>query len=144
MPTTKGDKTYNHLLKSESHKLHEEFTVKTGQAVDQFGLVVLNSDGTVQKAAADATAKTVLGYSVHPGAAEELVTVACKGYAQIFGFASGGAITAGPVKVAAAANATGYCGYANTAGDTSEDNLIVGWAMDAGGQDDVVRIMMAV
>jgi hypothetical protein len=140
MPTLKGETTRTLFLKTESHKLHEEFEVRAANTVKPGQLLALHTDGTVYPAAAGANESVVIGYALQPAAAGELVTVSCRGYGIAFGYAHGAGITAGPVKAAAAAvNADGYSGYANIGG--AEQALTVGWAIDSGAQNSVVRIL---
>jgi len=134
-----GEKTKSVFLKGvESNKIHQEFEVKAGSSVIKGQPLVLNTDGTVLPAAAGAKSFTVIGYALHTRATGELVTVAMKAYAIVWG-QSLGALNAGPVKVGAAPTDTTYGGYVATADAAGAD--VVGFALDAAAAaDELVRI----
>lgn len=140
MPTPFGDITKTLFLKSESHKLFNEFEVTTGQAVKKGQPVILNAVGTVTPAGAAAAPHTVIGISMHDGDAGDLVTVMMKAYLITFGEAGTASLTAGPVKLwTTPLNAVTLRVSVDDASVTAAD--ICGWALDAGTDaDDEVRI----
>lgn len=106
MPNTFGQSTRpTILLKTESHKLHEEFEVQAGSTIRYSQPVKLNTDGTVSPLEAGDNRNLCIGYSIHNSDqniyGNGRVTVALKGYTKILCQAAG-AVNAGPVKLAAA------------------------------------------
>lgn len=104
-----GNKTQRSpIYKSESHKLHHAFNVKSGKTIRQGQLVVIEEDGTIAPFASDSKLDKVIGTavtdSIHPAYAETKqhgpieVTVAVIGYAIVWGVAGEASLTAGPVK----------------------------------------------
>lgn len=140
MPSSLGSVSTTLFLKSESHKLHQEFEVATGQTVYKGQPVILTTTGTVQ-AAADAGANAphvVIGICIHDGAAGDLVTVRMKAQAITWGEAGTASLNAGPVL---------YYAYNTTTNMVEVDDASVtaanvcGWALDAATADgDSVRI----
>lgn len=107
--TIMGDKTPRAVIqKSESHKLHHSFPVKTGKTIYQGQMVVLNTDGTIQAFESSSNLKDVIGIavtdSVNPAyqASKQYgdveVTVAMKGYCIVYAAAGAASLNAGPVK----------------------------------------------
>lgn len=139
MPTPFGDTTKTLFLKSESHKLFNEFEVTTGQSIKKGQPVILNAVGTVTPAGAAAAPSAVIGVSMHDGDAGELVTVMMKAYLITFAEAGTAALVAGPVKIHTTVyNAvTGYVEVDDASVTTAD---ICGWALDAGGDGDVIRV----
>lgn len=95
-----GQKTPQAVIyKSESHKLHQAFVVKTGENIIQGQPVQINEDGTIQawKKGGDrpyiGIAVTDSYYPAYPG---NEVTVAVRGFMVVYGL-SNGEIKAGPV-----------------------------------------------
>lgn len=97
-----GQKTPQAVIyKSESHKLHQAFVVKTGENIIQGQPVQINEDGTIQawKKEEDGgrpyigIAVTDSYYPAYPG---NEVTVAVRGFMVVYGL-SNGEIKAGPV-----------------------------------------------
>lgn len=97
-----GQKTPQAVIyKSESHKLHQAFVVKTGENIIQGQPVQINEDGTIQawKKEKDGgrpyigIAVTDSYYPAYPG---NEVTVAVRGFMVVYGL-SNGEIKAGPV-----------------------------------------------
>lgn len=146
MPITQlGSNSKTIFLKGpESHKLHHQFEVATGQSVKKGQPVILNTDGTVQVAAANQVAKNVIGVTIHDGGAGDLVTVAMKAYTIVWG-TSAAALNAGPVKYVGVNGTDGdYMNYAaaDAAADAYSD--VVGWALDqSAAADELVRIALA-
>lgn len=96
--TLVGQKTPQAVIyKSESHKLHQAFVVKTGENVIQGQPVQINEDGTIQ---AWETSGHYIGIAItdsyHPAYPGNEVTVAVRGFAVVYGL-SNGEIKAGPV-----------------------------------------------
>ena len=97
-----GQKTPQAVIyKSESHKVHQAFVVKTGENIIQGQPVQINEDGTIQawKKEKDGgrpyigIAVTDSYYPAYPG---NEVTVAVRGFMVVYGL-SNGEIKAGPV-----------------------------------------------
>lgn len=136
--TAMGGKSKTVFLKGvESHKIHHEFEVATGSTVKVGQPVKLNNDGLVVAAAAG-DGDVILGYSIHDGAAGEMVTVAMRAYTIVYAMTSaavnagaveyGGVSTEGPV----------YMLYANVTTGSQ-----VGWALDkATGADELIRVAL--
>lgn len=106
--TIMGDRTQRAIIqKSESHKLHHAFPVKSGKTIYQGNLVVLESDGTIRPYESTDNSQLILGVavtdSVNPAYAaskqnEVEVTVAMRGYMIVYGVnQTSGALNAGPV-----------------------------------------------
>lgn len=140
MPLTAiGDSSQTRILKHESHKLHHEFTVKTGEAVRIGMLVKLHTDGTVEPVDAADTQNLAIGYCMQDAEADEYVTVAMRGYSILFA-ESQGALAAGPVE---------YDDFGTGNEDLPEfiaaaDNTdTVGWNIDqAAGANEIIRIIV--
>jgi len=109
------------IFKSESHKLHHSFPLKSGKTVKQGQMVVLNTDGTVQGFESGDSLTKVIGVAVTNSANPAYVsskqhgpvdiTVATRGYAIVYGV-SGAALNAGPVKPNGSFDSTGkYAAY---------------------------------
>jgi hypothetical protein len=145
-----GKVTKNTILKSESHKLHEEFTVAAGQTIYQGQPVKLNAAGEVLVyATADGDA-LLLGYAMcqTPAIAGELVTIAVRGYLTIMAI-SGGAVNCGPVQYSSydtstdIGGTTGYNVVATAAVTSGVAANQIGWALDlADGANDLIRVLL--
>lgn len=134
-----GDKTKTVFLKGiESHKLHHEFQVATGQSVKVGQPVVLNATGEVSQAADNAKAGTIIGYSIHNGAAGEFVTVGMKAMAIVWA-SPNAALSAGPVKYEGMNDEDAlYNSFVAASADHSD---LVGWALeDATAADELIRV----
>lgn len=102
-----GEDTFRATIyKSESHKLHQAFPVKTGKKIFQSQPVALNNDGTIQPYTGETT-EVYLGIavtdSINPAYQQQRnvdleVTVAVEGY-MICNWVSKAALTPGYVKV---------------------------------------------
>lgn len=137
--TSFGEKTKTVYLNGiEAHKLHLEFNVGTGSTVKKGQPVVLNSDGTVRPIAgtAGADAAAIIGYSVHDGAAGELITVGMRAFAVVYAEA-GAALNAGMVMaIATAPTDPMYVRYTQGAATTMN-----GWALDdAAAAGELIRV----
>lgn len=97
-----GQKTPQAVIyKSESHKLHQAFVVKTGENIIQGQPVQINEDGTIQAWKKEkeggrpyiGIAVTDSYYPAYPG---NEVTVAVRGFMVVYGL-SNSEIKAGPV-----------------------------------------------
>lgn len=138
MPEPFGDTTKTLFLKSESHKLFQEFEVASGQAVKKGQPVALVTGGHVQPAAT-ASAHTIVGVSMHDGAAGELVTVMMRAHLITFAEAATDGLVAGPVLVHANLyNAT--TGYVEVDDASVTTVNICGHALDNGDNGDLVRV----
>lgn len=107
--TIMGGKTPRAIIqKSESHKLHHAFTVKSSKTIYKGQLVVLETDGSIRAYESTDTTDKIIGVavtdSVNPAYAaskqnELEVTVALNGHMIIYGVnKTSGALNAGPVK----------------------------------------------
>ena len=143
MPTSLGTATTTLFLKSESHKLHQEFTVKADASVNKGDLVKLHTDGTILPLADDEAqvGSVMVGVSLHDAAACELATVACRGYMIMFAEASA-ALNAGPVKMTAVAGGEGEkVEYANIVTDGQATQA--GQSLDSAAADgDEIRVLI--
>lgn len=100
------------IYKSESHKLHQAFKVRSGDTIVAGQPVMLNTDGTISP---------YLGTGLYLGIAttnsetpaynDDEVTVMCSGFAVIYGL-SNGAITPGAVKPASREEGSQYVKWA--------------------------------
>lgn len=138
MPEPFGDTTKTLFLKSESHKLFQEFEVEAGEAVKKGQPVAIVATGDVQPAAT-ASAHTIIGVSMHDGAAGELVTVMMRAYLITWCESATDSLTAGPVLVHANLinGTTGYVEVDDASVDTTN---ICGHALDDGDDGDLVRV----
>lgn len=135
MPASLGQESKTVFIHDvENHKLHLEFTVAAGQAVKKGQPLILNTDGTVQAAAANVDRTAVIGYAIHDAAAEELVTAGMRAYAVVIG-SSAGALDAGAVKYAGYDGTNEYNQY--VALGASEEGLATAWALEAAAGADV-------
>lgn len=97
-----GTPTHKAVIhKSESHKLHQAFPVKSGQTIIQGQPVALNTDGTIQPYYGTGVflgiAVTNSEYPAYPATALGVeVTVMVQAYAIVYGLAQA-ALDAGPV-----------------------------------------------
>lgn len=137
-----GEKPRTIFLKGiENHKLHQEFEVATGQTVKKGQPVILNADGTVQAAAANAAAYTIIGYSIHNGGPGELITVGMKAFTIVYA-SNSAAIDAGPVAYNGL-NADVESGLYNDFTNSTTAGNIIGWALDkATAADDIIRVAL--
>lgn len=134
-----GDSVQSRILKTESHKLHHEFTVKAANSVRQGMLVKLHTDGTVEPVDAADTNNLAIGYCLQDAAAGEYVTVVCRGYAIIFA-ESQGALNAGPVEYDDFGSGSYDLPEFIAATDTTD---YVGWAIDsASGANEIIRVLV--
>lgn len=140
MPYLFGTDTSTIVLKSESHKLFQEFEVETGQSVKKGQPVVIAGDETVQAAGIASTTQEIIGFSMHDGDAGELVTVMMKAFAILFVEVETAALVAGPVRLGTTSVYNATTGYVliddATVGATNQ----VGWAIEGGGVGDIVRL----
>lgn len=143
MFTQFGDKTQTIFLKGiENHKLHQEFEVATGQAVKKGQPVILNANGTVQAAGSNPDVYTIIGYSIHNGAAGELITVGMKAFVIVYASNSGNTLNAGPVAYNGM-NPDVEGGLYNDFTNTSTAGKVIGWCLDqATTADDRVRVAL--
>lgn len=100
-----GRTTQTVIYKSESHKLHQAFPVKSGDTIVQGQPVKLNDDGTISPytgAAGDMYLGIAVNYSKYPAypanAAGVEVTVMVEAFAIIHGIAKAELTTTGYVK----------------------------------------------
>lgn len=143
--TVLGNKTKTIFLKGiESHKLHHEFEVAEGATVKIGQPVKLNTTGFVVPAADDEPAVNIIGYSIHEGAAGELVTVGMKAFAIIWAMPNG-ATNAGPVSYDGMNDEDGL--YNSFKAPTPEADAAIitaiGWALDQSTEvDELIRVAL--
>ena len=139
MPYLFGEDTKTIFLKSESHKLFEEFEVVAGTDLKKGQLVTQETAGTVDEAVAATARINVIGIAMQDADAGELVTVMMKAFAVIFMECATDSLVAGPVKI----HTNGYnatTGYTEVDDDSVDDTDIVGWALEGGDDGDVVPV----
>lgn len=104
-----GNKTpRSAVYKSESHKLHHAFNVKSSKTIRKGQMVVIEEDGTIAPFESDSKLDKVIGVavtdSINPAYAETKqhgpieVTVSLIGHAIVWGAAGEASLPAGPVK----------------------------------------------
>jgi len=140
MPYLFGADTKTIILKSESHKLYEEFEVETGQEVKRGQPVVIAGDGTVQPAGISSTTQEIIGYSIHDGLACELVTVSLKAYTILFVQVETASLVAGPVRLGTTSVYDAATGYVEIDDASVGATNQIGWAIEGGGVGDIVRL----
>ena len=141
MPYLFGTDTKTKILKSESHKLFQEFEVVAGTNLKKGQPVTLETAGTVDEAINTTATHLIIGFAVQDALAGELVTVMMKAFAIIFMESATASLTAGPVKI----HANGYnstTGYMEVDDDTVTDANILGWSLDTGDDGDIVRVAL--
>ena len=137
MPSTLGIPTTSPFLnEAEGDKIHLEFTVKT--AVKAGMPVELFTNGTVQPVTPGTASLTGIGVALQDRAADELVTVACRGFAVVNGEAKA-ASNAGPAVWDSFNATTGL----NVYDDGGAAATLVGWVLDAATDSgDLVRVLV--
>lgn len=149
--TLMGDKTPKAIIqKSESHKLHHSFPVKTGKKILQGQMVVLNTDGTIQAFESSDSLKNVIGVaitdSVNPAYVESKqhgpveVTVAMRGYAIVYAAAGAASLNAGPIKPDGNMSSDGR--YAKYVSDGDSTNPIMFNLTPATSDGDLIQILI--
>lgn len=152
----KGYKTPQAVIyKSESHKLHQAFNVRTGVTIIQGDWVVIDTDGRIAPYTASENIELVIGIAVtgteHPAyppnnnAGELEVTVACRGYMILTALANA-ALQAGPVQPNGT-KGTGenaiYNRYVQYTPDGTTPGEIWGIALNtASAQDDPIKVLI--
>ena len=126
--TALGKQAQTVVLKTESHKLHHEFTVKAGSSIKKGQPVKLHTDGTIEPLGVGVEEHISLGYALFSAEENEYVTIVMRGYAILFVQAFD-AFDAGPVKYKDFGTGTidslpNYIG----ATDSSDSQ---GWALEA-------------
>jgi len=142
MPYLFGTDTKTIILKSESHKLFQEFEVNTGQTVYKGQPVVIADDGIVQAAGISSTTQQIIGFSMHDGVAGELITVMMKAYAIVFAECETNALAAGPVRLGSSAVYNATTGYILIDDDTVTYATQIGWALEGGDDGDIIRVAL--
>lgn len=125
-----GSKTPQAVVyKSESHKLHQAFTVKSGSTIVQGQPVKLNDDGTISPytgTANEVYLGIAVGYSKYPcyppmaSAETPEITVMVEGFAIIHGVAK---------------EAMATTGFATTDGTLDESGVYPNFKLQAGGTE---------
>lgn len=143
-----GANSRTYILKHESHKQHEAFTAAA--ALPKGVPVKLDADGRVSAWVSTDTAATCIGITVTvASAAGEMVTVAVRGYIQVFAL-SAAAFSAGPITVtsynAAKVGPDGTTGWL-IVDDMADAAAIaagqLGWALDpATAADQLIRVLV--
>ena len=139
MPYLFGADTSTIFLKVENHKLHQEFEVVAGTDIKRGQPVVLETVGTVDIAADGDTPDLIIGVAMQDADAGELVTVMMRGHAVIFCEWKAASSVAGAVTFDAY-NAT--TGYNEVDDDTVTWANMWGWALDAGDDGDITRVVL--
>ena len=140
MPYLFGTDTTTIVLKSESHKLFQEFEVTTGESVKKGQPVIIAADEEIQEAGTTSTTQQIIGFTMHDGDAGELVTVMMKAYAILFVECETAALAAGPVRLGSTNVYNAATGYVLIDDDTVGATNQVGWALEGGGDGDIVRL----
>ena len=142
MPYLFGTDTKTIILKQESHKLFQEFEVETAVSVKKGMPVYITGDGQVSPNLVTTTTQQTIGISMHDGEAGELVTVMMKAYAIIFAECETAGLVAGPVSNGTTDPYNAVTGYVliDDAVVTSATQL--GWALEGGGDGDIVRVAL--
>lgn len=139
-----GNQTRSVFLKeAQSHKLHQEFTVATGNSVKHGQPVKLNASGDIVPAGASEAQQNIIGFSVHTAQAGEEATIAMKGYGIVYARANADSQVAGPVAykgMSAVSGEEAFAKYGAAAGTGAD---LAGWAIDAGDEDDTIRVVIA-
>lgn len=139
MPYLFGVDTKTIFLKSESHKLFQEFEVVAGTDIKRGQPLVLETVGTVDLAADGDGPDLIIGVAMQDADAGELVTCMMRAYAIIFCEWKAASSVAGAVTYDAY-NAT--TGYVEVDDDTVSTTNMWGWALDDGGDGDIVRVAL--
>jgi hypothetical protein len=142
MPYLFGTDTRTIILKSESHKLFEEFEVAAAQTVAKGQPVVISGNELVSPAGIAATTQQIIGISMHDAIAGELITVMVKGWAITFVECETALLVAGPVKLGGVATFNPLTGYVMI-DDAAVSHLNqIGWAIEGGvAIGDIVRVI---
>lgn len=139
MPYTLGQKTKNNgFLKTESHKLHQAFSVATGQTIFKGQPVKMNANGEVVPAAVEEVKTNVIGFAMFGATEGQRCTVIMKSPSILF------------VEASDIFNCTNFITY-NGYSVGTEYNLVktanadatnsIGWALDrAVAAGDILRI----
>lgn len=130
MPNVLGTPTVSRFEHPpDSHQIHMEFQVASGQTVHKGDQVILNTNGTVQAADAAAPSYTILGTSIHDGVAGGFVTIATRFQAVVNGEAAANTFNAGVTQLGAWNGTTGRREYAAAAGadDQAKDLVTIGF-----------------
>jgi len=138
-----GDVTKSIFLKSESHKLSQEFVVAAANTVKKGQPVKLNTAGDLIPAAANDLNHVIIGVSIHDAAAGEVATVRMKASAIVWARATA-ALNAGPVAYDGVnGTETDFMNYDDDIVVDATGNTTVGWALDdAGAANDVIRVAL--
>ena len=142
MPYLFGTDTSTIILKSESHKLFQEFEVEAAVTIVKGMPVYITGDEQVSPATTSTTTQQFIGFSMHDGAAGELVTVMMKAYAIIFAECETDSLAAGPVRIGTTNPFNATTGYVLIDDDTVGATNQLGWALEGGDDGDVVRLAL--
>lgn len=127
------------IYKSESHKLHQAFTVKQGDTIIQGQPVMLNADGTISPYVGTGIYLGIaITDSVYPAYPGNEVTVMVQGFAVVYGVATA-AVTAGYVTPSAPDEDSLYTKYANTTASAASNFIALNTA-DADG--DLIQVLV--
>jgi len=145
MPTTFGEKTVNIVYKKEAQKLHEAFTVASGETIHEGELVKLNAAGELIPAATGNQLE-VIGYCIThkktfnaPVSVVEELSVAMRGYATLKASAKEDGLLPGAVMYAGW-DATNNRPYFSQ--NSVTETTVAGWALIAGDQNDEIRVVI--
>lgn len=127
------------IYKSESHKLHQAFTVKAGDTIIQGQPVMLNADGTISPYVGTGIYLGIaITDSVYPAYPGDEVTVMVQGFAVVYGVATA-AVTAGYVTPSAPDEDSLYTNYTNTSASAASNFIALNTA-DAKG--DLIQVLV--
>lgn len=141
MPYPLGDVTKTTFLKLESHKLFHEFEVEAAVTIYPGQPVFISGDEQVSPITTTPEAThLIIGIAMQGGTAGELITVMMKAYAIVFMQAETASLAAGAVRTGSTSvyNATDGYNYVDDASVTAAN--IIGWALEGGDADDVIRV----
>ena len=150
MPYLKGNTSKSTILVGpEAHKLMLEFEASGDIYVGQ--PCKMHADGgKVAPCVSGDPASAMVGISIHEGesAYGEYVVLATRGYVVIKAQCDG-AVTPGPVQYAGYDGTTGYNKIADLAEVATPaeaaalpESLHMGWALDAGENEDIIRVLV--
>lgn len=137
------------IQRSESHKLGVALEVASGKTVKAGQPVIILDNGTVRAFETGDSSRRIIGYAVDNSNIPAYVpskqhgpvdiTVSCKGYAVLYGVASG-AVTAGPVALVQGMDASSrYQKYADEADNATTQPTAI--SLDSASDGELIRIL---
>lgn len=140
MPYTIGSKIKSTFLKTESHKLFQEFEVNTSKAVKAGQPVVMEADEKIGPITTSSSTQAIIGIAMQDGAAGELVTVMMKAFAIIYAECETDSLAVGPVRIGSSAVYNATTGYVLIDDASVDHSNQIGWALKSGDDGDVVPV----